>query len=171
MARPSSYTIQIAERICSELAQGRSLNSLVKETWCPDYTTICRWLRANEEFCQMYADARIDQGTFNAEEIKDLADESPEYVTVTTGDDRTETRVDAAWVQWQKNRIDARKWIAVKLNPRVYGERSHATVEAVVKKAKPATNEEMVAEIAELTQALGMKYQLVEIVDEEGEEE
>jgi hypothetical protein len=26
-------------------------------------------------------------------------------------------------VQWQKNRVDARKWVASKLKPRSYGER------------------------------------------------
>jgi hypothetical protein len=31
--------------------------------------------------------------------------------------------LDGAFLQWQKNRIDARKWTAMKLKPKKYGER------------------------------------------------
>ena len=158
MTRPSLYSVEIAERICSEIAQGRALNKIVQEEWCPDYTTICRWLRANEEFCQMYRDAREDQGQVSADEIVDLSDVEPPIV---------EGRVDAAWVSWMKNRIDARKWVAAKLKPRVYGDRSHSIVEATIKQAKPLSDLEALAEIAELSQQLGGKYQLVEVVDED----
>ena len=29
----------------------------------------------------------------------------------------------SAYIQWQKNRIDARKWVAAKLKPRKYGDK------------------------------------------------
>ena len=34
-----------------------------------------------------------------------------------------EHKLDNAFLQWQKNRIDARKWTAMKLKPKKYGER------------------------------------------------
>jgi hypothetical protein len=41
---------------------------------------------------------------------------------------------------------------------------------ASISKAKPASNEEVMAEIAELSEALGLKYQLFEVVEDDLEE-
>ncbi len=169
MPRHSDYSTDLAERICERIADGESIREIIKAGGCPSYTTLCAWLRERPEFAEMYALAKANQAEFGAAEIRELADQLPEYVTITTGEDRTETRVDTGWVQWQKNRIEARKWIAAKLLPRVYGERSAVTVDATVKPEKLISDEAAIAEIAELSQALGLKYQLVEIVDEEGE--
>ena len=38
-------------------------------------------------------------------------------------DDKGISRTDSGWVTWQKNRIDARKWVASKLKPKKYGDR------------------------------------------------
>jgi hypothetical protein len=38
-------------------------------------------------------------------------------------------KLDSAWVQWQRNRIDVRKWTAAKLKPRKYGEKVQNTHE------------------------------------------
>lgn len=161
MGRPSSYNLSIVERICSEIASGKSLNKIVKEDWCVDYTTVCKWLRTHDEFAQMYACAREDQGQYNGDLINDIAAETPNVV---------EGKVDSGWVAWQRNRIDAAKFVAAKLKPRVYGDRTHATIEARVKISKPKTDEELMLEIAELSQELGGKYQVVEMFDE-GESE
>jgi hypothetical protein len=60
-----------------------------------------------------------------ADEIIAIADEQPEIIAVT--DKRTgeliEHKLDGAFLQWQKNRIDARKWTAMKLKPKKYGDR------------------------------------------------
>jgi hypothetical protein len=32
-------------------------------------------------------------------------------------------KLDSSYIQWQKNRIDARKWTAAKLRPKKYGDR------------------------------------------------
>ena len=34
-----------------------------------------------------------------------------------------EHKLDNAFLQWQKNRIDARKWTAMKLKPKKYGDK------------------------------------------------
>jgi hypothetical protein len=34
-----------------------------------------------------------------------------------------EHKLDGAFLQWQKNRIDARKWTAMKLKPKKYGDK------------------------------------------------
>jgi hypothetical protein len=160
--RPSLYSDELAEKICLEIAQGRSLNSLTKEDWCPSYWTLCRWLRDNEVFREIYARSREDLAELGATEINELADEPPQMTP--------EGKVDAGWVHWQKNRIEARKWVAAKLKARVYGERTHTIVEATVSKAKPVTDEQAMEEIAQLSQQLGMKYVLAKFDDTEEDE-
>jgi hypothetical protein len=77
----------------------------------------------------MYTRAREDQADTMADEIVSIADEQPEVIPVI--DKRTgeliEHKLDGAFIQWQKNRIDARKWTAMNLKPRKYGERMALT--------------------------------------------
>ena len=161
MHKNSKYSLELAEQICEEIAGGTSLNQIIKEGRCPSYATVCTWLRERPEFLMMYNIAKADQAEFGAAEIRNLSDEQPPLV---------EGRVDNGWVSWQRNRIDARKWIAAKLLPKVYGERSHATLEIPQGPAVQMTDAEALAEIAKLSQELGLKYQMVEIV-EEGDDE
>ena len=46
---------------------------------------------------------------------KEIADEMPPM--------DANGRTDSGWVQWQRNRIDTRKWIAAKLKPKKYGDK------------------------------------------------
>ena len=63
-----------------------------------------------------------------ADEIIAIADETPEVVEVKNKDGIViDHRLDSAFLAWQKNRIDARKWTAMKLKPKKYGDRlTHA---------------------------------------------
>ena len=82
-------------------------------------------MAANEDFCTQYTRAREDQADTLADEIIAIADEQPEVIAVV--DKRTgeliEHKLDGAFLQWQKNRIDARKWTAMKLKPKKYGDK------------------------------------------------
>jgi uncharacterized protein (DUF1684 family) len=81
-----------------------------------------------------YTEALEMRGQFHADGVIAIADEKPEYVTTIdeeTG--RTTTRIDPAWVNLQRLRIDVRKWIAARLYPKKYGER----VEVTGKDGKP----------------------------------
>jgi hypothetical protein len=81
--------------------------------------TVYEWLLRHPEFSEQYARAREEQAETLADEIVALADEDPVQVV----DDKGIARVDSAWVTWQKNRVDARKWVASKLKPKKYGDR------------------------------------------------
>jgi hypothetical protein len=123
--RPSSFTQHLATVICVRLSEGESLKTITKDDEMPDRATVYRWLAAYPEFCDLYARAREDQADTLADEIIAIADEQPEIIPVI--DRRTgeliEHKLDGAFLQWQKNRIDARKWTAMKLKPKKYGER------------------------------------------------
>jgi hypothetical protein len=123
--RPSSFTQQIADIICSRIAEGESLREICKDDNMPDRVTIYRWLQADSDFCNHYTRAREDQADTLADEIIAIADEQPEIIAVI--DKKTgaiiEHKLDHAFLQWQKNRMDARKWTAMKLKPKKYGDR------------------------------------------------
>jgi hypothetical protein len=121
--RPSSFNLEIAGEICGRIAAGESLNRICKEDGMPDQVTVYRWIAANEDFRKIYAQAREEQAETLADEITDLADEEPVQVV----DDKGTARVDSGWVTWQKNRVDARKWVAAKLKPRKYGDKLDLT--------------------------------------------
>jgi hypothetical protein len=124
MGRPSSFTQHIADLICVRIAEGESLRKICEDDEMPDRVTIYRWLAADPDFCNQYTRAREDQADTLADEIIAIADEQPEVIAVL---DRhgalIEHKLDNAFLQWQKNRIDARKWTAMKLKPKKYGDR------------------------------------------------
>jgi hypothetical protein len=91
----------------------------------PDRSTVYDWLLRHPEFADQYTRAREEQADTLADEIIAIADEQPEIIAVV--DKKTgaliEHKLDGAFLQWQKNRIDARKWTAMKLKPKKYGDK------------------------------------------------
>lgn len=88
----------------------------------PDRASIYRWLDSNELFRNQYARARTEQAEYYASEIVEIADEHP-TCTITLENGGIRESVDGAGVQRNRLRVDARKWIACKLLPKVYGEK------------------------------------------------
>lgn len=118
MARPVEWTperkVEAQAYICQQIALGRSLVKICEEADMPSYWTVMQWRSGDAEFSQNYARAREDQADFYAEEIIDIADEEK---------DANLARV----------RIDARKWKAGKLKPKVYGEKLNIEQDLTVK--------------------------------------
>ena len=125
IGRPTDYNKAIALVICTRIAEGESLREIVKTEGMPDRTTVYDWLLKHEEFANHYTRAREEQADTLADEIIAIADEQPEIIAVI--DKKTgaliEHKLDGAFLQWQKNRIDARKWTAMKLKPKKYGDK------------------------------------------------
>ena len=119
IGRPVEYTEDIAEEVCWRLAHGESLVSICNSDHLPHCATIYRWLVRFPLFCEMYARAREDQADTNADQILQIADEKPPEFK----DDKGRIYLDQTFIQWQKNRIDARKWTAMKLKPKKYGDK------------------------------------------------
>jgi len=117
--RPTKYSLQIALEICERIADGESLKSICSDERMPKKTAVYEWLLRYKEFSEIYARAREDQADTLADEIHAISDEKPERIV----DDKGKTRYDSAFVQWQKNRVDARKWVAAKLKPKKYSDR------------------------------------------------
>lgn len=116
----SAYKIQVMQRICDEIAQGRSLADICRQDWSPEYCTVARWLGKYEDFRESYNRARESQADVLADEIVSIADEMP-TITVQTRHGEHQS-IDMAAIQRNRLRVDARKWVAAKLKPKVYGD-------------------------------------------------
>ena len=117
--RPTKYSLTIALEICDRIADGESLVKICSDPAMPKKTAVYEWLLRHKEFADIYARAREDQADTLADEIHAISDELPQQIV----DDKGKTRYDSAYVQWQKNRVDARKWVAAKLKPKKYSDR------------------------------------------------
>jgi len=110
MSKGNRYTKAIADKICSRIANGESLNAICKGSDMPHRHTVLGWalgqvkIAENAGFPDMYARARRAQADAFADEIVNIAD---------TEEDPQKARV----------RIDARKWIAGKQRPKKYGDK------------------------------------------------
>ena len=124
VGRSSAYTKQIADVICIRLSEGESLRDIVKSPGMPDRATVYRWLLEQPAFCDLYTRAREEQADTLADEIISIADESPEISEVRDKDGNVlDIKIDSGYVNYQKQRIEARKWTAMKLKPRKYGDK------------------------------------------------
>ena len=120
--RPKAvYDKALCGRVCESIASGMSDSQAAEkegfnESWL-------RKLRAKQpEFEANYIRARESRAERYAAEIIAIADENP-TCEVPDPDGGMSIRVDGAAVQRNRLRVDARKWIACKLLPKVYGEK------------------------------------------------
>lgn len=119
--RPSSFTQEVADAICEGLVDGKSLRSICADDDMPSASTVCRWLGSNDAFREQYARAREAQADTLFDEILDIADDSSRDVKIVGEDEREVCNTE--FVQRARLRVDARKWMAGKLQPKKYGDR------------------------------------------------
>ena len=119
--RPTKYNKEIAAHICGLIADGLPLRTITRMEGMPTSSTVYLWLTLHEEFSEMYTRAREDQADALADEIIAISEEKPMLRIVT--DSETIEKLDPTGVSHNRNRIDARKWVAAKLKPRKYGDR------------------------------------------------
>lgn len=124
MPRPSDFTQEIADLICDKLAEGKSLRSICLAEDMPSKSAVFRWLAANEAFRDQYARAREAQADALFDDILDIADDgSNDFITKENADGSEYEAVNAEHIQRSRLRVDARKWMAGKLQPKKYGEK------------------------------------------------
>ena len=120
--RPSEYNETIANSICDEIAIGRSVIQICQDPDFPAERTVYRWLENFAEFRQKYARAREFQAEHYASEIISLADTPVEARKVVIKADGSEEITIGDAVDRTRLQVDARKWYASKVAPKVYGD-------------------------------------------------
>lgn len=125
VGRPSTYSEEAADAICVELMAGRSLVEICEQEDMPAERTVYVWLLKHPEFVRKYAHAREMQAERGIDEIIPIADDG-------RNDWMEQHNAEGQTIGWKENgeairrsqiRIDARKWKASKLRPKVYGDK------------------------------------------------
>lgn len=122
----TAYSDEIADRICTALAGGRSLKSICTDADMPSQASVFRWLgdERYSAFRESYARAREAQADAIFDEILDIADDAAnDYMERKLADGSVDEVVNNEHIQRSRLRIDARKWMAGKLRPKVYGDK------------------------------------------------
>jgi len=124
VARPTSYTTELGEEICNEIATtSNGLDAICKNDKFPSSTTVYNWLNdeSKSEFLEKYTRAREVQADLLADQIISIADnhDNDTIINPNTG----AAQINAEWVARCRLQVDARKWKASKLAPKKYGDK------------------------------------------------
>lgn len=121
--RPTDYTPELATLICQRVATHTcgliKLCSMYNDM--PSKFTINLWRYKYPEFSTQYAQAKLIQADLLAEECLDIADDSS---FDTASNDEGFEICNTEYINRCRLRIDTRKWLAAKLLPRAYGDKS-----------------------------------------------
>lgn len=113
----------IIQRIC----EGESLRSILMHAdrnVLPSMGVFLKWVNDDEDLRQQYARAMEVRSEAMFEEILDISDESNADIDIT---DEGKIRVVGEAVQRSRLKIDARKWMLGKMNPKKYGDKVDIT--------------------------------------------
>ena len=120
MAAQSVYTDELGQKIFDRIATtSLSVKNICKELHV-NYSTVREWI-ANKEhpMADLYTRAKQLQIENLAEEILEIADdETKDMFDTEMGQQHNPTAVNRS-----KTRIDARKWLLSKLDPKKYGDK------------------------------------------------
>jgi hypothetical protein len=119
------FSPQLAQSICERLANGETLRAICAEPGMPDRGSVRRWLAdsANAEFREAYTAARLGWADEIFEQIAELASEARQIAA----DAEASGLNPHAAVGALREEIRAKMWIAARLNPARYGDRTAIT--------------------------------------------
>jgi len=112
--RKSLHTPALAKEVCRRIAKGQSLRKICETGKdMPTINAVLGWVSDDREgFAAQYARAVDERAAHWADEIVDIAD-----------DDSRDSITPQA-IQRDRLRTDARKWIASKVLPKKYGDKT-----------------------------------------------
>lgn len=120
MAYSESERQRIVDEICEKIANGMSLRSALESGKYPTRRNFLDWIDQDESKRNQYARAMELRAEVKFDSIEQDYMESPQR-------DPETGRIDSAWVNLQRLKIDAKKWELSKLFPRKYGDKQETT--------------------------------------------
>lgn len=114
-----------ADTICIRIAEGESLRSICEQDGMPDKATVFRWLadEGNAAFRDQYARARELQADTLFDDILEISDDARNDWMERNPEKGGGYELNGDHIQRSRLRVDARKWMAGKLKPKVYGDK------------------------------------------------
>jgi len=106
--RPTDYTEELADNICSLIAGGSNLNKICSDDDMPNRSTVYEWFRKHESFSTNYVRAREDRADYRFDRVDEVIKDLRADVI-----DASQARVE----------LDAIKWQTGKEKPKQYGDK------------------------------------------------
>ena len=104
------------KQILLSIEEGNSLRATLKRDGMPTSTTFYEWIDNDKEKSIHYARAIEARAELKFESIEQDYSEEPQR-------DAETGRIDSAWVQLQRLKIDAKKWELSKMFPKKFGDK------------------------------------------------
>ena len=115
-------TMEIMTEICFAIANGASAFQLCQKPNMPSYTSLYAWLATDPGFKAMWDQALTLRSEKLVDELLEIADDgSNDYDYV---DANGVAHVNGENIARAKLRVDTRKWLAAKLLPKKYGDKT-----------------------------------------------
>ena len=121
--RPTKYNKKLADKICSLMAEGKSLKSICEQEGMPNASNVFKWLTIYQDFRENYTQAQNDRTEAQLEQLNEIGDTAIELAR-TTGEKRAN-----AVVQAVKLKADNMKWVMSKMKPKKYGDKLDMTTD------------------------------------------
>jgi hypothetical protein len=137
------FSQELADRICSELAEGKSLRAVCAQVGMPVPATVLNWAEAHPEFGEQYARARERGYQLLADEIVDIADTPVLGVETKIKPDGTRETTEGDMLGHRRLQVDTRKWMLSKMLPKIYGDKLDLAHSGSVKIVKELTEDEL----------------------------
>ena len=123
--RPSILTPQLAAKIMERLADGESLRSICRDPDMPGRPTVYGWVLENRDgFADHYARAREMQAHALADDVMAISDDGSNDWMERNDPNNPGWDANGEHLARSRLRVDARKWAASKILPKVYGEKT-----------------------------------------------
>ena len=114
----------IFEYVCQEIEKGRALRNVLKDDNMPSTSTFYQWLDNDEVKAKQYARATEVRADIIFDDILAIADENTNDTSINENGIEV---VNNDVIQRSRLRIDARKWVLSKLNPKKFGDKADIT--------------------------------------------
>lgn len=129
VAYTGQYTTELGLIICESIRDGLSLKKTCTGENMPPRSTVLLWLEQHEDFYELYTRARIISTEAMADDILEISDDaSNDYVEDSYMNGRTPGyQVNSENINRSKLRVETRKYLMGKLQPKKYGDKIDLT--------------------------------------------
>jgi hypothetical protein len=124
MAYTEKQIEDIFEYVCKEIENNRPLRRILMDENTPSSKTFYEWLDNDEKKVKRYARACEIRSEIIFDEMFDIADDGTnDFVSVDIGEGVEVQKLNTEHLQRSRLRIDTRKWVLSKMNPKKYGDK------------------------------------------------
>jgi len=115
--------------ICKEIESGKSLREVLRDNDnMPSTQTLYKWIDSESDKSKQYARACELRADIIFDEMIEIADDGRnDFMTKDIGDGIEVQVLNSEHIQRSRLRIDARKWILSKMNPKKFGDKTDIT--------------------------------------------